>query len=262
MTIQLITHADVLRHTAMRIVVAVSLTIALTLAMTVMQFGTDPDASVRAGFVTASVLGFGVIVAALLTGGLSYRSALVMQELALTRAELLHLSRTDQLTGLLNRRGFDEAANAALATAQAESLSVVALMCDIDRFKAINDRFGHAVGDRVLVQVGDVLRRFAGKTGMLVARHGGEEFAVLLIGASNEQAAHHAEAIRRECAACEVPSEDGPVRITVSIGLTSSRGESDLAKIMRVADQALYVAKHHGRDRVARTDVNADVLAA
>lgn len=135
-------------------------------------------------------------------------------------------------------------------------------MCDIDRFKAINDGFGHAVGDRVLVQIGDVLRRFARKTGMLVARHGGEEFAVLLIGASNEQAAHYAEAIRRECAASEVPSEDGPVRITVSIGLTSSRGEIDLPQIMRVADQALYVAKHHGRDRVARTDIKADFLAA
>lgn len=262
MTIQLITHRDVLRHTAMRIVVAVSLTIALTLAMTVMQFGTDPDLSVRAGFATASVLGFGVIVAALLTGGLSYRSALVMQELTLTRAELLQISRTDLLTGLLNRRGFDEAANAALARAQAENLPVVALMCDIDRFKAINDRFGHAVGDRVLVQIGDVLRRFARKNDVLVARHGGEEFAVLLIGASNELAAHYAEAIRRECAASEVPSEDGSISITVSIGLTSSRGEIDLPKIMRVADQALYVAKHHGRDRVARTDVTADFLAA
>jgi diguanylate cyclase (GGDEF)-like protein len=262
MTIQLITHADVLRHTAMRIVVAVSLTIALTLAMTVMQFGTDPDATVRAGFVMASVIAIGVIVAALLTAGLSYRSALVMQELTLTRAELLHLSRNDQLTGLLNRRGFDEAAAAALAKAQQEGLPVVALMCDVDRFKAINDRFGHAVGDRVLVQIGDVLRRFARKTGMLVARHGGEEFAVLLIGASNEQAAQYAEAIRRECAAGEVSSEDGSVRITVSIGLTSSRGEIDLAKIMRVADQALYVAKHRGRDRVARTDVKADFLAA
>jgi len=262
MAIQIITRADVLRHTAMRIVVAVSLTAALTLALTVMQLGTDPDAHVSVGFVAASVLGFGVIVAALLAGGLSYRSALMMQELSLTRAELLHLSRTDQLTGLLNRRGFDGAANAALARAQAENLPVVALMCDIDRFKTINDGFGHAVGDRVLVEIGDVLRRFAAKTGTLVARHGGEEFAALLIGASNEQAAHHAETIRRECAACEIPSEDGPVRITVSIGLTSSRGEIDLAKFMRVADQALYVAKHHGRDRVARTDVKADFLAA
>ena len=108
--------------------------------MTLMQFGTDPDASVRAGFVTASVIGIGVIVSALLTAGLSYRSALVMQELALTRAELLRISRTDQLTGLLNRRGFDEAAIAALAKAQEENLPVVALMCDIDRFNRADNQ--------------------------------------------------------------------------------------------------------------------------
>jgi diguanylate cyclase (GGDEF)-like protein len=217
---------------------------------------------VRAGFVTVSVIGIGVIVSALLAAGLSYRSALVMQELALKRAELLHVSRTDQLTGLLNRRGFDEAAVAALAQANRDNLSVVALMCDIDRFKSINDRFGHQSGDEVLVRIGDVLHRFAEKTPMLVARHGGEEFAALLIGASNEQATQYAEAIRRNCAASEVPSEDGPVRITVSIGLASFHGENDLAKIMRIADQALYVAKHGGRDRVARTEMAADFLAA
>ena len=246
----------------MRIIVAVSLTIVLTLAISVMQFGTDPGASVRAGFVTASVVGIGVIVSTLLTGGLSYRSARMMRQLTLTRAELSRLCCTDQLTGLLNRRGFDEAAGAALEKAHAENLPVVALMCDIDRFKAINDRFGHAFGDEVLVQIGNVLRRFARKTGALVARHGGEEFAVLLIGASNEQAANHAETIRRHCAASEVFSEVGPVSTTLSIGLTSSRGETDLPKIMRVADQALYVAKNRGRDRVARTDVKADFLAA
>jgi diguanylate cyclase (GGDEF)-like protein len=246
----------------MRVVVAVGLTIALTSAMTLMQFGTDPDASVRAGFVTVSVIGIGVIVSALLTAGLSYRSALVMQELALTRAEMSRISRTDLLTGLLNRRGFDEAAALALAQAHRENLPVVALMCDIDRFKAINDRFGHQLGDKVLVQIGSVLHRFAQKKGMLVARHGGEEFAALLIGPTSEQATQYAEAIRRDCAASEVPSEDGPVRITVSIGLASFHGENDLAKIMRIADQALYVAKHGGRDRVARTEMVADFLAA
>ena len=262
MTIQLITHRDVLRHTAMRVLVAVSLTIALTLAMTLMQFGTDPRASVRAGFVTVSVVGIGIIVSALLTGGLSYRSALVMQELALTRAELLRISRTDQLTGLFNRRGFDEAAVSALAKAHEENLPVVALMCDIDRFKAINDQFGHELGDKVLVQIGDVLRIFARENGVLVARHGGEEFSALLIGATNEQATQYAEAIRRKCAAREVLSEDSQVHVTVSIGLSSSHRETDLSKIMRVADQALYVAKRRGRDRVARTDIPADFLAA
>jgi hypothetical protein len=96
MTIQLITHGDALRHTAKRVVVAVSLTGALTLAMTLMRFGTDPDASVRAGFVTVSVIGIGIIVSALLTAGLSYRSALVMQA-AVDGAWIWLFERSDPL---------------------------------------------------------------------------------------------------------------------------------------------------------------------
>jgi len=163
---------------------------------------------------------------------------------------------------LLNRRGFDEAAISALARAHEENLSAVALMCDIDRFKAINDGFGHEFGDKVLVQIGDVLRTFAQENGMLVARHGGEEFAALMIGVTNEKAIQYAEALLRACAAKEVLSEDISAHVTVSIGLTASHDEINLSKIMRIADQALYVAKHRGRNRVVRADVLADSLAA
>ena len=104
----IITHGDALRHTAGRIAVAVGLTIFLTWSLTLIQFGADPDAIVRTGFVTKSWIMIGIIVSAVLSGGLSYRSALVMREMALARAELLRISCADQLTGLLNRRGFDE----------------------------------------------------------------------------------------------------------------------------------------------------------
>ncbi|MDB5581598.1 MAG: hypothetical protein JWR80_6774 [Bradyrhizobium sp.] len=80
---------------------------------------------------------------------MSYRANLALQHLPLARAELWRISRTDQLTGLLNRRGFDEAAIAALKKAHGENLPAVALMCDIDRFKTINDQFGHGFGDAV-----------------------------------------------------------------------------------------------------------------
>ena len=96
MTIQIVTHGDALRHTAGRVVVAVTLTVVLTWSMTLMQFGTDPDATVRAGFVADSVIMTGIIVSALLTAGLSYRSALVMRELGggagRTDADLVHRS--------------------------------------------------------------------------------------------------------------------------------------------------------------------------
>jgi diguanylate cyclase (GGDEF)-like protein len=261
MTIQLVTHGDALRHTAGRVVVAVSLTVVLTWSMTLMQFGTDPDATVRAGFVTTSVIAIGIIVSALLTAGLSYRSALVMRELALARAELLRISCTDQMTGLLNRRGFDDAATARLTKAHEANLTTTVLMCDLDRFKTINDKFGHEFGDKVLVAIAGVLRLFAQETGALVARHGGEEFAALMIGITPEQAARYAEDLRHACAK-EVFSEDMSACVTISIGLASSRGEIDLPKIMRMADQALYVAKHRGRNRVARSDALAGTIAA
>jgi diguanylate cyclase (GGDEF)-like protein len=262
MTIQIVTHGDALRHTAGRVGLAVSLTVVLSSSMAVMQFGTDPNATVRAGFVTNSVIMIGIVVSALLTAGLSYRSALVMRELALARAELLRISCTDQLTGLLNRRGFDEAAISALTKAHEANLTTTVLMCDIDRFKTINDRFGHEFGDKVLIAIGDVLRSFAGNSPMLVARHGGEEFAALMIGVANEQATQYAEEICRACAAKEILSDDVSARVTISIGLTMSRDEMNLSKIMRTADEALYTAKHRGRNRVARADATAGSIAA
>jgi diguanylate cyclase (GGDEF)-like protein len=260
MTIQITTHSDVLRHTAGRVAVAVGLTIVMTLASTLLHLGTDLDATVRVDYVIIASLCAATTISAMLAGGLSYRSALLMQELTRARSELSHISRTDQLTGLLNRRGFDDAATSALRSAQEAGLSAVVFMCDVDRFKSINDKYGHDFGDKVLAEIGDVFSSFANKEGVLVARHGGEEFVALMIGISHEQAAQHAEEIRRACAVREISIDQNSTRVTISIGFTVARDEADLAKIMRVADRALYVAKHGGRNRVARAD--APALAA
>lgn len=257
MTIQITTHRDALRHTVSRVVVATSLSIALTVVVIVVQLGTDLDATVRVGYVMISSICAAGAIAMLLTGILTYRSATVMQELTQTRMELARISRTDQLTGLLNRRGFDHAAPLALRSAQATGRSVAVFMCDVDRFKSINDKYGHEFGDKVLVEVGDVFRSFAGKEGVLVARHGGEEFVALMIGIGQEQAAQFAEEIRKACSVREMSSDQNSTRVTISIGFTVARDEADLPKIMRIADQALYVAKHGGRNRVARVDASA-----
>jgi diguanylate cyclase (GGDEF)-like protein len=262
MTIELITHRDALRHTARRVVVGVALTMVLTWSLTLMQFGADPNAIVHAGYVSKSMMMTGIIISALLTAGLSYRSALVMRELALARAELLRISCTDQLTGLLNRRGFDEAAVTALTKAHKASVSTVVLMCDIDRFKAINDQFGHDFGDKVLMEIADVLRSFAERNKILVARHGGEEFAALMTGISKDLAAQYAEELRKSCAAKEILGEEISANVTISIGLAECDGEMDLSKLMRLADQALYTAKHRGRNRVVRADVLTGSIAA
>jgi diguanylate cyclase (GGDEF)-like protein len=241
--------------------VAVCLTLFMTLLMTLVEFGADLNATVRVGFVITSGMITGVVIAAILTSTLTYRSALVMKDLNLARAELLRISRTDQLTGLLNRRAFDETAISILANAREAKNTAVAFMCDIDRFKAINDQYGHEFGDKVIIEIARVFGDFAKQNDVLVARHGGEEFAVLMVGISAEQAMGHANALRQACAATEIPNGDRPVYVTISIGLTVTQQTTDLSHMMRVADDALYAAKNRGRDRVARADVAESIAA-
>lgn len=261
LTIQLFTREDMIRHTIKRVAICVSITGMVAWTMAVATFGADFRATVAVGLVTYWAIGVGTVLAALLTAVLTYRTALMMQELTLTRAELLRISRTDQLTGLLNRRGFDEAAASALKKARNANRPVVALMCDIDLFKAINDAHGHEFGDRVIIEISNVLRSFADEAGILVARHGGEEFAALLIGANNEAAMRCAEGLRTACA-IQVSSQGSSTDVTVSVGVTSPLRAVDLPSLMRCADQALYMAKRRGRNRVVQFDTLAELFAA
>src|SRR5436309_15038457 len=93
-------------------------------------------------------------------------------------------------------------------------------MCDIDLFKAINDAHGHEFGDRVLIEISNILRLFADETGILVARHGGEEFAALIVGTDNEGAVRYAESLRMACA-MQVSGEGSSNNVTVSVGVTA-----------------------------------------
>jgi diguanylate cyclase (GGDEF)-like protein len=256
------TQREVLHHTAKRVAIAVSLTAVMTLATVTLQLGTDLDAVVRVGHVLTLSMCASIAISAFLSGALSYRSALLMKQLTLTRAELFRISRTDKLTGLLNRRGFEEAAAVALQNAHAANRPVAAMMCDIDGFKAINDHYGHEFGDRVLVSIGEVLQAFAADNELLVARYGGEEFAVLAVGITEQQAAILGETLRQGCCARDVVDEDNSVRVTISVGLAAPRGVTQLPQLMRVADEALYMAKRQGRNCVARAIAVSDSLAA
>ncbi|HKS18266.1 MAG TPA: GGDEF domain-containing protein [Bradyrhizobium sp.] len=254
MTTHITTHRDVLRHTARRLSVAAGLTMMMTATIALLHLGTNPDALVRVGDVLIMSICAATLISAAISGIMTYRSALLMRELTLTRAELSRISQTDQLTQLLNRRGFDDAATSALRSAHRAGLPAVIFLCDVDHFKSINDRFGHEFGDKALIEIADVLRQFARPHGALVARHGGEEFAALMVGTSREQAEQYAEEIRRACSMREITSGEISERVTISMGFTVSRGETELAKLMRIADQALYTAKRRGRDRVERAD--------
>lgn len=169
--------------------------------------------------------------------------ALAVSQLRATQAERQR-ALTDPLTGLLNRRAlFAAVPEGPLADGTA------VLMLDLDRFKAINDGFGHARGDQVLVGFAALLRQSTG-AGDLVARLGGEEFCVLLDLAASADAARLAERIRAALASGEPLSPQfGPA--TVSIGLAiASGGDDDFDTLLRRADRALYAAKDGGRNTV------------
>ncbi len=163
---------------------------------------------------------------------------------------LAELARRDPLTGLANRRAFEEALRREVARARrgGEPLAVAAL--DVDHFKRVNDAHGHAAGDAVLAAVA---ARAAGalRAGDLLARVGGEEFAALLPGAGLAAAAEVAERIRAALAAAPVEAGGRPLRVTASLGCAALLPEdADGAALLARADARLYDAKRAGRDRV------------
>ncbi|MGJ4969669.1 MULTISPECIES: GGDEF domain-containing protein [unclassified Bradyrhizobium] len=155
---------------------------------------------------------------------------------------------TDPLTGLLNRRGFAESCAQLIEREAREQRPVSVLIFDIDHFKSINDRFGHAEGDEVLKLFANVVVNNLRLTD-LSGRIGGEEFAALL-PCSIEEAMVAAERVREAFAASGVVCEDKPVDTTVSIGVSGGPGGTDLDVLLAAADTALYKAKRSGRNRV------------
>jgi diguanylate cyclase (GGDEF)-like protein len=164
-------------------------------------------------------------------------------------------ARHDPLTDLSNRRTFDNELAAALRSSTAQGTKCALLMVDIDRFKAVNDRYGHLVGDEVLRCVSRVLKetvsRLSTRTSGLAARFGGEEFAVLLPGISAGDATWVAETIRSSVEVLPIHSQQGQINVTVSIGLAVVPDHSRTSEeLIAVADAALYQAKDSGRNQV------------
>ncbi len=164
--------------------------------------------------------------------------------------ELKTLARTDPLTGLANRRVFAEAAEAEFERCKRFNSTAALLMIDIDHFKKVNDVRGHQAGDTALVALANLLTATV-RTTDVPARHGGEEFVVLLTGTTLTGAAELAERIRERTARMSAPSPSGDFRLTISIGATVfTPGDEDWTEALRRADQALYQAKSTGRNKV------------
>jgi diguanylate cyclase (GGDEF)-like protein len=178
-------------------------------------------------------------------------------------ADVTRKSETDALSGLLNRGGFERHAEAALREAGRNGLPVSLVISDLDHFKAINDTFGHAAGDRVIEAFAGFLKGAA--TGApIIGRIGGEEFALILPGTNLVGARLLAEGARNALAGFSIADLPDGRRFTASFGVAELRGGETISDLLHRADEALYDAKRSGRDcvRISAPLATQDALAA
>jgi len=161
-------------------------------------------------------------------------------------------ARTDGLTGLYNRRGFDAELQVFMDRARAIGGGLALIAMDLDHFKPVNDTLGHAAGDFVLRGVGKILQEGVRKTD-LPCRVGGDEFIILLADLDEDQARARAEALRTAIGVMPHPGNDQGIRITSTMGGTLYRSGERAEELMHRADEALYAAKRAGRNRLGWT---------
>lgn len=196
--------------------------------------------TLEAGLIAATVLtptiAFSVSLAVYLVLGFA------IYDLGVSHARLELLSSTDALSGLANRRAFLDRFD---QCNHDRSLLVI----DIDRFKQVNDKYGHAAGDQVIINVADMLVNVFGERGFC-ARIGGEEFAVLSCGMPFPEFAVLAELARSRMAGMRTQYDNDTISVTVSGGIAWARREQEFGETFSRADKALYTAKSSGRDRI------------
>ena len=180
------------------------------------------------------------------------------QALRDANAQLAHLSETDALTGIANRRRFDRALHEEWQRCDRHGLPLALLLIDVDHFKRYNDSRGHPMGDECLRAIAQILRNCVHRSGDLVARYGGEEFALLLPHTGAAEAMALALACIEAVEQAELPHPDSPLapHVTLSIGVASAVhvGETRASALLDAADSAMYAAKRAGRRRAVMAD--------
>ena len=176
-------------------------------------------------------------------------------QLTVVNKKLNELSTTDALTGIANRRLFDDKIASEWKRARRSQLPLSLIMIDIDHFKIYNDSFGHQAGDECLKQVATALKNALRRPADFVARYGGEEFAAIIPETDCNTAKEIAETLRSAVASLHIPhpKSDNGGCTTISLGVSSliPNGEQTFQDLIAASDEALYKAKHAGRNRVA-----------
>jgi diguanylate cyclase (GGDEF)-like protein len=178
----------------------------------------------------------------------------IRRQLTESNAQLERLSTLDTLTGLANRRRFDEVLRHEWRRSARDGTPLSLVFCDIDFFKNFNDGYVHLAGDECLGQVARAVSALSNRPGDLAARYGGEEFVLVLPGTGEEGALKLAERLRARIEELDIPHAHSPLapRLTISLGVASTIPQpgSEPAELLAVADRALYAAKEEGRNRV------------
>lgn len=171
-------------------------------------------------------------------------------EALIEKFELGQLAITDSLTGLYNRRYFDDRARDAVSAARRYRAPLSVIVFDIDNFKRVNDTYGHSVGDRALMAIAKCVQCAIRKPDV-ISRVGGEEFHVLLPDTGVKGALNVADRLRRAIRECEVATEDAPIHLTCSFGIAQMNAtDGHIDSVLKRADAAMYEAKQNGRDCV------------
>ena len=197
------------------------------------------------------------IASARLHDSLEQRVAERTAQLEDANRKLATLSITDGLTGLANRRHFDDMLRTEFARAMRSSLPLAVVMLDVDHFKKFNDRYGHQAGDACLIRVAQALAAGMRRASDVTARYGGEEFSIVLPNTSADEARHIGDALRRAVEALHIVhagAAAGLVTISVGIAVQPQGGATDPDALMRLADAALYRAKYAGRNCVVLSE--------
>ncbi|RXJ91595.1 sensor domain-containing diguanylate cyclase [Arcobacter sp. CECT 8983] len=175
-------------------------------------------------------------------------------KLELANKELIDLTNKDYLTKVYNRRYFNEYSEKALELAKRNEQDISIIAVDIDRFKKINDTYGHNVGDEVLIKVASIFKNSIRKSD-IVARFGGEEFIILLINAKLEEATTIAEKMRLKIEDTVINVDENQIDVTASFGVATLNKETNesVETTLKRADDLLYIAKKHGRNEVVNS---------